>query len=104
MLQKKIMRRIYYSFAVETVSNPVLLLGFFMLGLLIVLTYFVSIDHVVLNLVHGGFGHMGAFLVHAVQKTEIWTLLILGLLIFSAFSIRWNVTRSPERTPNWAHQ
>ena len=92
-LQNKIMRRVYYVYALRTLTEPALLHGFFMLALLIALTYFVSLGNVIQNLmsVQQG-GQITTFLVRAFLNTEAWTLLLLGVLIFSAFSLRFTLS------------
>ena len=90
-LQRKIMRGIYYSFAIRGITNPALILGFGMLAMLIALTHFVSIGNVINNLMGVQIGHLDRFLYNAVTNTEAWTLLIIGLLIFSALSLRFKL-------------
>lgn len=87
-LQKKIMRRIYYAYAIRVGTNPALLHGLALLAMLIALSYFVSIDSVLYNLSHVEVGHFGVFLYNAITNTEAWTLLILGGFIFTMFSLR----------------
>lgn len=94
-LQKKIMRRIYYAYAIRTVTLPGVPQGFLMLGALISLTYFVSLGNVLQNLMQAPVGHLGVFFYNAVTNTEAWTLLILGVLIFSVLSFRLKI-KAPE--------
>lgn len=95
-LQKKIMRGIYYAYVVRVLANPALLHGFFMLALLIALTYFVSIGDVIANLMHVEVGRLGIYTYNTLSNTEAWTLVIIGLLIFSALSLRFKV-RTPHQ-------
>lgn len=90
-LQRKIMRRIYYVYALRTLMQPALIQGFFMLALLIVLTYFVSIGNVIHNMLTIPESDLSTFLYNAIVNTEAWTLLILGVLIFSTFSLRFTL-------------
>lgn len=90
-LQRKIMRRIYYVYALRTLMRPALIQGFFMLALLIVLTYFVSIGNVIHNMLTIPESDLSTFLYNAIVNTEAWTLLILGVLIFSTFSLRFTL-------------
>ena len=101
ILQNRIMRRIYYSFAIRTLANPALFHGFFMLAMIIVLTYFVSIGNVLNNMMGIKLGQLDTFLYNALTNTEAWTLLILGLFIFSAFSLRFRFFTIHE-TPKFA--
>ena len=90
-LQKKIMRRVYYAYALRTVSEPVLLQGFFMLALMIALTYFVSIGNIIANMKQIEMNHLGVYFYNAVTNTEAWTLLIIGAFIFSVLSLRFTL-------------
>ncbi len=87
-LQRKIMRGIYYAYALRLVSLPGVLQGFVMLGVLIVLTRFVSPGHVIQNLSHIELSHIGTFVYNAVRTTEMWTLLLVGILVFLSLSLR----------------
>jgi hypothetical protein len=90
-LQRKIMRQIYYVYALRTVFQPVVVHGFLMLSLMILLTYFVSIGNVITNMMNIKVGNLGTFFYNAVSNTEAWTLIILGILIFSVFSLRFAI-------------
>jgi hypothetical protein len=94
-LQKKIMRRVYYAYAIRMVTLPGVPQGFLMLGALIALTYFVSIGNVIENMMNLQVSGLGRFAYNAVTNTEAWTLFILGVLIFSAFSFRFKM-KTPE--------
>ncbi len=94
-LQQKIMRRIYYAYLLRLVLSPGVSHGFFMLAMLIALTYFVSIGNVIQNLLNVPVGHVGTFTYNALTNTDAWTLLILGGIIFSIFSLRFSL--GPKR-------
>ncbi len=94
ILQKRIMRRVYYSFVVRTIMNPALLHGFFMLGTLIVLTYFVSIGNVIQNMLNIRISDLDTFVYNAFTHTEAWTLIVIGVFVFSALSLRFNISHS----------
>ena len=87
-LQRKIMRGIYYAYFLRLISLPGVLQGFVMLGVLIALTHFVSLGNVINNFMHIEVNHIGVFLYNAVRTTEIWTLLLIGLLVFLTLSLR----------------
>lgn len=91
-LQRKIMRGIYYAYGFRLVSLPGVWQGFLMLAVMIALTRFVSLGNVVHNFMLGGFGNLGTFVYNAVSTTEIWTLLLVGLFVFSALSFRISLT------------
>ncbi|HEU4677451.1 MAG TPA: hypothetical protein VFS75_01880 [Candidatus Paceibacterota bacterium] len=101
-LQRKIMRGIYYAYALRLVSLPGVLQGFFMLAIMIALTRFVSLGHVIANFETGGFAHVGTFLYNAVRTTEIWTLLLIGLFVFSLLSLRISLVPRREEAYSFA--
>jgi hypothetical protein len=96
-LQKKVMRRVYYAYAMRIVTLPGVPQGFLMLSALIALTYFVSIGNVIQNIEIVGLTGVGRLSYNAVTNTEAWTLLILGVFVFSALSFRIKI-RTPEVT------
>ena len=73
------------------IAQPTLLLGFFMLAMLIALTHFVSIGNVIHNMLSVHATNLSTYIVHAILNTEAWTLVIIGVLIFSAFSLRFTL-------------
>ena len=87
-LQRKIMRGIYYAYVLRLVSLPGVLQGFVMLGVLILLTRFVSIGNVIQNFSGIEMSHVGTFFYNAVRTTEIWTLLLIGTFVFLSLSLR----------------
>lgn len=99
-LQKKIMRRVYYTYAIRLATLPGVPQGFLMLGALIALTYFVSIGNVIQNIEQVGMSGFGQFAYNAVTNTEAWTLLLLGIMIFSALSFRFKIR--PAASPVFA--
>jgi hypothetical protein len=91
-LQKKIMRGIYYAYAIRLVTIPGLWQGFVMLGTMIILTHFVSLGNVINNLSQIEMSHIDTFVYNAVRTTEIWTLLLIGLFVFFSLSLRFTLT------------
>lgn len=87
-LQRKIMRGIYFAYALRLVSLPGVLQGFVMLGIMIALTRFVSLSNVLSNLTQIELSHIGTFAYNAVRTTELWTLLLIGVFVFLSLSLR----------------
>ncbi len=87
-LRKKIMRGIYYAYAIRLATMPGVWQGFLMLGAMIALTHFVSIGNVIHNLTQIELSHFGTFVYNAVRTTEVWTLLLVGIFVFSMLSLR----------------
>lgn len=86
------MRGIYYAYILRLVSLPGVAQGFLMLAILIGLTRFVSLNHVLQNLLQIQVGSIDIFVYNAVRTTEAWTLLLIGLFVFSALSLRFTLT------------
>ena len=85
------MRRIYYAYMLRLVSLPGVWQGFLMLGVLIALTRFVSLGNVLKNLSTAEWNHVGTFFYNAARTTEIWTLLLIGVLVFLSLSVRFSL-------------
>jgi len=90
------MRRVYHAYAQRLVLHPVTVHGVGILALVFALTYFVSVPHVVQNLLGVKVGQLGNYAYSTVAHTEIWTLLIIGGIIMSLFSLRVRLTRTPS--------
>ena len=59
-----------------------------MLGVLIMLTRFVSLGNVIQNFSNIEMTDVGTFVYNAVRTTEVWTLLLIGLFVFLSLSLR----------------
>jgi hypothetical protein len=87
-LRLKIMRGIYYAYLLRLLSLPGVIQGFLMVAIMIALTRFVSIGHVLKNLAGVELGRLGTYLVDSARTTEVWTLVLLGLLTLCLLSVR----------------
>ncbi len=94
-LQRKIMRGIYYAYALRMVSIPGVWQGTVMFAAMLVLTQFVSLGNVLQNISEAPVGHLGVYFYNAVTNTEAWTLLTIGVFVFALLSFR--VSLSPKR-------
>ncbi|QQR64835.1 hypothetical protein IPH92_04745 [Candidatus Kaiserbacteria bacterium] len=97
-LQKKIMRGIYYAYAIRLATLPGLWQGFVMLGIMIVLTRFVSLGNVINNFSQIEMSHVGTFAYNAVRTTELWTLLLIGIFVFLSLSLRFKFSPRHKNT------
>lgn len=97
-LQKKIMRGIYYAYAIRLATLPGLWQGFVMLGIMIVLTRFVSLGNVINNFSQIEMSHVGTFVYNAVRNTELWTLLLIGTFVFLSLSLRFKLSPHHKNT------
>lgn len=95
-LQRKIMRGIYFAYALRLVSLRGVPQGFLMLGALIALTHFVSLGNVIYNFRNLESGRTSEFFYNAISTTEAWTLVLIGLLVFMTLSLRFTL-RMPSQ-------
>ncbi len=100
-LKRKIMRGIYYAYAIRLATLPGVWQGFVMLGVLIALTRFVSIGNVIQNISNIEVTQLGTFVYNAVRTTEVWTLLLIGLFVFLSLSLRF--TFAPRQGEAYAY-
>ncbi len=91
-LQKKIMRGIYYAYAIRLATLPGLWQGFVMLGSMIVLSHFVSLGNVINNFLQIEVGNIDTFAYNAVRTTELWTFVFIGVFVFCMLSLRFSFT------------
>ncbi len=89
------MRGIYYAYLLRLATLPGVIQGFVAVAAMSALTYFVSIGDVLRNLAQIEVGSVGTFAYNAVRTTEIWSLLLIGVIVFSLLSIR--VSLAPRR-------
>jgi hypothetical protein len=89
------MRGIYYAYLLRLLSLPGVPQGFLMLGIMIVLTHFVSLGNVLHNVSQIEATEIGMYAYNAVRTTEVWTLLLIGLFVFSMLSLR--ISLVPKR-------
>lgn len=95
-LKQSIMRRIYYAYAIETITHPAFTHGVLMAVCTAGLTRFVSFGHVFENMMNVRLGGLGTFVVNALMSTESWTLFILMVLGALTISLRMQVRGLPR--------
>ena len=101
-LQRKIMRGIYYAHILRLASLPGVWQGFVMLGVMIVLTRYVSLWNVLHNLSQVEIRNVGVFFYNAVRTTELWTLLAIGTFIFLSLSLRFSLNTKHDHSYSFA--
>lgn len=87
-MQKNIMRRVYLSYVLSRATHPLTIRIVVALSLGMILTRFVSFRAVLSNLMNVEVGQVGQFVVSAVAHTEVWTLILVGTIIFLLLSYR----------------
>lgn len=88
ILQKNIMRRVYYSFAIACLTHPLTVRVVLASVLLYVMSNFVSYQAVLSNMLNVRVGDLDTFFYSALVNTEAWTLLLGGALVFIGLSYR----------------
>ena len=91
-LHRKIMRGIYYAYALRLISLPGVGQGFLMLGIMVALSHFVSPGNVFKNMLEVRLGELGSYLFSSLLGTEGWTLFLGILFVLCLFSIRMSLT------------
>lgn len=108
-LQQKIMRRVYYVFALKIVTHPIFFHSF-LLGLSIfALSRLVSIPNVLLNLMNVKVGEVAQFFLGALLNTQAVTILWLAIITLTSCSLLWRLIRGHnghsfnfDRKTEWA--
>lgn len=90
-LKRQIMRRVYYAYALQTATNPFNVYGFLMGLSVVLLTQFVSFTGLINNLLMIEVGQLPHWAYNAFTTTEASTLVLLGIIIFAALSLRWKL-------------
>lgn len=105
-LQQKIMRRVYYIFALKLVTHPVfshsLLLGVSIFAL----SRVVSIPNILLNLMDVKVGELAEFFIGALLSTEVVTIVWLTIITLTFCSLLWRILKGHtfdfDRKTEWA--
>lgn len=105
-LQNKIMRRVYYVFALRLALHPIFFHSL-LLGLSIfALSRVVSIPNVLLNLMNVKVGEIAQFFIGALLNTQAVTIIWLAIITLTSCSLLWRLVRghnfSLERKTEWA--
>lgn len=87
-LKKTIMRRVYYAYTLRLATHTVTLHLALLVGSAFLMTQFVSFKNVLANVSNIKVGQLGSYTWSALVSTEIWTILLIGLIIFAALSLR----------------
>lgn len=90
-LQQNIMRRVYYAYALNVFMRPSLLHGMALsigLGVFAAQVHVASVYH---NLLLVELGSVPQFLLNAVLRGEVLTLLAIGIIVFTILSTSWQL-------------
>jgi len=98
-LQQRVMRRVYYIFALRLMKHPVTVqVALFTLALL-VFARLVHVSKVVDNLLSVPLGQVPQHIVNALMRGEVLTLITIGVMVFVALSVPlhfWRVVYLPK--------
>ena len=105
-LKQKIMRRVYYIFALRLILHPIFFHAL-LLGLSIfALSRVVSIPNVLSNLMNVKVGEVVEFFIGALLNTQAITIVWLTIITLISLSLLWRLTRGHNfdfnRKTEWA--
>jgi len=87
-LKKEIMRRVYFAYSLRVITMPAVTHGAVFVVSLFLMTYFVSFADVFKNIMHVEVASVIPYIFASLLNTEIWTLVLMGVAIFSLLSLR----------------
>lgn len=96
-LQRKIMRRVYYAFAIRLGTHPLVLHSALFAASIYGLSVMVHVASIIKNLRSIQVGNLDNYVFHAFTHTDFLTLFFVGLTIFTLLSLRFSL-----KTPVWA--
>ncbi len=95
-LQRRIMRRVYYAFGIKVLTHKVTLhafvftLGLYGLGVMVHVASFMN------NLKATQLQNIDNFMFNALTHTDVYTLLFVGIVIFSVLSFNFSLLKTPK--------
>ena len=95
-LKKRVMRRIYYAYAIRVSTNPLVLHSVVLIAGVYGLSVMVHVASIVKNLQQVQVSRLDNFVFNAVAHTDTLTLLFFGLVCFTMLSLNWNVFKVPR--------
>jgi hypothetical protein len=90
-IQRRIMRRVYTIFAARVVSSPITLNSALFVAALMVFAEVVHVQRIIEGLTSHSFASLPSYIFNAVMRGEVITLTAIGVMIFTALSIQWQV-------------
>ncbi len=86
-LKRRIMRKVYYTFATRIVRHPITLQVGLFTAALFVFADMVHVSKVIENLLQTSVGSMPTFVLNALMRGEVLTLIAIGVMVFVALSL-----------------
>lgn len=85
------MRRVYTAYAANIVSSQTMLYSAMFMVALAVFAHLVHIHRLFENLFAQDISHIPQFILNAVLRGEVLTLMAIGVMIFTSLSIQWRL-------------
>lgn len=90
-LQQKIMRRVYYAYALRLATHPIALHVLLLLLSAYALVSLVSVSSIVRNMLSVRLGDLASYVAHAFMHANVLTLIAIGVIFFTLISLRINI-------------
>ncbi|MCB9811642.1 hypothetical protein H6783_01900 [Candidatus Nomurabacteria bacterium] len=90
-LQKNIMRRVYYTFGLRLATHTITLHIVMLLVAGYALAKLVHVAAIFNNVMNLRVGELGRYIVGTLTHTDLLTLVVFGLLVFTGLSLQWRL-------------
>lgn len=97
-LQRQIMRRVYYAFALRLGTSPLMIHGLLLGASMYTLSMIISIPSILNNIKGVRVGDLDNYIFNTVLNTEFWTLALIGIIFFTVLSLNFSL-----KTPKHQH-
>ena len=95
-LQQKIMRRVYYSFAINALTSRLFIHTVLLAVGLYGVKVMVHVASFIKNLQSVQVGSVDSFLLNAFAHTDLFTLLSVGIVLFTLISFNYSIFTAPK--------
>lgn len=102
-LHNNIMRRVYYTYAIRLALHPVTVHGAFFACCIALLSQFVSFPNVWANMLNKKLGEVHLFFFESAQSTEVWTFVLVGMMLVTIVSFYIQMRRPRFAEPEMAY-
>jgi hypothetical protein len=86
-LHKKIMRRIYYAYALRVSTQAFVIHAVLFIASVYALSKLVHVASILQNISNTKVGSLGTYFLNTIMHAEFLTMVVLAIVIFSALSI-----------------
>ncbi|MFM2381568.1 MAG: hypothetical protein RLZZ76_335 [Candidatus Parcubacteria bacterium] len=95
-LTRKIMRRVYYAFALRLITHKLVLSTVFLVLSVYGLSVMVHVASIFDNLRRVQVGRLDNYIANAFLHTDVLTLIFFGLVVFSLLSFNFTLLKVPR--------